>query len=129
MIPIIDSILGVVNKFIPDPDKAREAAVKLEAEYTKQMELQASIIKTEASQGGISAKWRPWTMIAFVAMVVIHWTMYDVIPFLIVTFNWNLYYPQDPGLTSGLLDVINLGLGGYIGGRTVEKVASIWKGK
>ena len=129
MIPIIGPIIGLISKFVPDSDKQAELAAQLEKEMTKQMELQASVIKQEAQLGGWAAKWRPMTMIAFVMMIIGHWVMYDVVPFIIVVFDIQFWTPQDPGFTTGLLDVVKLGLGGYIGGRSVEKVARIWKGK
>jgi len=124
---MIGAIIDIVGKFIPDGNKAKEAAVQLEKEYTKQLEMQSDIIKSEIKSGGITAKWRPYTMMAFVTMVVLHWVMYDVVPFIIVTFDINMYYPQDPGFTDGLLDLIKIGLGGYIGARTIEKAVGLWK--
>lgn len=124
---MFDSILSIINKFIPDPDKARSLAVDMEREVSKQMELQSEVIKREIDQGGITAKWRPYTMMLFVGMVVAHFIMYDVVPFIRTTFELNFWVPEDPGFTEGLLPLIKLGLGGYIGGRTVEKVAHIWK--
>ena len=124
---MFDSILSIVNKFIPDPDEARKAATLMEAEHTKQMQAKASIIKAEIEQGGITSKWRPYTMVAFVLMLITHYVMYDILPFLIVVFDLNVYSPQDPGFTDGLLEVIKIGLMGYIGGRSAEKVVSIWR--
>ena len=124
---MIDSILGIINKFIPDKDAAAKAAVALDKEMTKQMELKSGIIRAEIAQGGITSKWRPLTAICFVAMVVIHWFMYDVIPFIVVSFDLNIWTPQDPGFTDGLLSLIKLCLGGYIGSRSLEKIATKWK--
>jgi len=126
---MIGSILNIINKFIPDEDEARKAAVQLEKEYTKQMEMQASIIQQEASQEGITSKWRPYTMMMFLFMIVVHWIMYDIIPYMRTAFDWDFWTPIDVGFTDGYLELIKLGLGGYIGGRSVEKIARIWKGK
>ena len=124
---MISEILGLINKVVPDKDAANKLAAKLEGEMTKQMTLKSTIIKAEIKSGGITAKWRPYTMVAFVVMLVVHWLMYDVVPFIITTFELNLYSPQDPGFTTGLLDLIKVGLMGYIGGRSFEKAVKTWK--
>lgn len=126
---MINSILSLVNKFIPDKDEANKLAAQLEKEMTKQMELKADIVKAEIKSGGITAKWRPYTMICFVIMVAVHWFLYDVIPYIRTAFDLNFYVPQDPGFTEGLLSLIKIGLMGYIGGRSAEKIASTIKGK
>ena len=36
---MIDSILSIINKFVPDKDAAKRAAVDLEREFSKQMEV------------------------------------------------------------------------------------------
>ena len=124
---MIGDILNLINKFIPDKDQAQKAAIVLEQEMTKQMEARAEVIKAEISQGGIVAKWRPYTMIAFVSMVVIHFVMYDIAPWIRTVFDLNVYMPSDPGYTEGLLSLIKIGLMGYIGGRTIEKSVRIWR--
>jgi len=124
---MIGDILNLINKFIPDKDQAQKAAIVLEQEMTKQMTAQKEIIKAEINQGGIGAKWRPYTMVAFVSMVVIHFIMYDIFPFIRTTMDLNIHMPSDPGFTEGLLPVIKLGLGGYIGARSAEKIAKIWR--
>jgi len=69
---MISSILDIVNKFIPDSKAQEEAKVAIEREMTKQMELQAGIIRREAEYSGLLGKWRPITALIFVAMLVIH---------------------------------------------------------
>ena len=122
---MIGPILSIINKFIPDKDAAAKAAVALETEMTKQMSLKASVVNAEISNG--SGKWRPRAMNIFLAMLCIHYALYDIAPWIITVFEINVWIPQDPGFTDGLLSVIKLGLGGYIGGRSVEKGISIWK--
>lgn len=70
----------------------------------------ADIVKTEAaSQHWLAANWRPLTMLVFVALIVARW------------FGW-----AAPNLGDGeylkLWDIVELGLGGYVVGRSVEKV-------
>jgi hypothetical protein len=92
--------------------------------YSKVMEYegkladaQAKIITAEAeSESWIARNWRPLTMIVFVALVVNRWTGLSVllgVPQVMV--------PHDIELK--LWDAITLGLGGYIAGRSLEKIA------
>ena len=77
---------------------------------TKLAESQASIIVAEATANSwLTRTWRPITMLIFVALVV--WSQFT-----------GMEIPDD------LWFVIKLGLGGYVGGRSVEKsVESIVK--
>jgi len=80
---------------------------KLDAEFAT---VQSKVIIAEAqSESWITRSWRPLTMLAFVTL-----------PFLVL-------FGLDPAPLAGVPDlvwkIIWTGLGGYIGGRTVEKTA------
>ena len=78
-------------------------------DYEKQLaQSQANIIVAEATANSwLTRTWRPITMLTFVALVV--WSQFT-----------GMEIPPD------LWFVIKIGLGGYLGGRSVEKsVASI----
>jgi hypothetical protein len=71
----------------------------------------ASIVKAEAeSEHWLTANWRPLMMLTFGALIVARW------------FGWTA-----PGITEAvelkLWDILELGIGGYVIGRSVEKVA------
>jgi len=69
----------------------------------KLLEAQSSIIVAEAqSASWLTRSWRPITMLTFVALIVL-------------SFFFNIAIPSD------LWFVIKLGLGGYVGGRSLEK--------
>ena len=55
------------------------------------------------------------------------WIMYDLVPYFNVVFDWNIWIPQDNGLSEAWWITIRIGLGGYIGGRTAEKISKIIK--
>ena len=73
-------------------------------DYEKQLaESQASVIVAEATANSwLTRTWRPITMLTFVALVV--WSQFT-----------GMEIPPD------LWFVIKIGLGGYLGGRSVEK--------
>jgi hypothetical protein len=116
LIPALAPILGtfIKSKF-PDPTEA----AKVEAEMTAQLwanahhlnAAAADIIKTEAaSQHWLASNWRPVTMLVFVCLIVARW------------FGW-----AAPGLSEAeylkLWSIVEFGLGGYVVGRSVEKIA------
>lgn len=119
LLPILTGIgTKVAGHFFPDPAdalKRAEAEQKFITEILAQSQVMeqaaADIVKTEAaSQHWLAANWRPLTMITFVALIVARW------------FGW-----AAPDLSEAeylkLWDIVNLGLGGYVIGRSVEKIA------
>lgn len=116
LIPALAPILGnILKSKFPDPAEA----ARVEAEMTAQLwanahqlnAAAADIIKTEAaSQHWLAANWRPITMMVFVILIVARW------------FGWaapNLGEEEYLKLWS----IVEFGLGGYVIGRSVEKIA------
>jgi hypothetical protein len=116
LIPVLAPILGkIVAAKFPDPAEAAKA----EAEMTTQLwqnahqlnAAAADIIKTEAaSSHWLASNWRPLTMIVFVCLIVARW------------FGW-----AAPNLSEAeyikLWSIVEFGLGGYVVGRSIEKIA------
>lgn len=108
----LSSVLEVgntlLNKFFPDAGEAEKQ--KLTA-FLAVFTAQAGIVNSEAaSKHWLAANWRPLTMLTFVGLIVARW------------FGWaapNL----SPEEYIKLWDIVQLGLGGYVIGRSVEKVA------
>jgi Holin of 3TMs, for gene-transfer release len=100
------------------PDKAQEAQdaaafkiAQLVAD-TDVFKAQAAIVAAEAGGTGIKAWWRPVTMLTFVAIVVARFLGFDA-------------HAMTPADYEKLWTLIQIGLGGYVGGRSVEKVAAV----
>lgn len=120
---LITSLLpSLIDKIFPDPAKAGEAKLKLlELQQSGQLaELEAQtklavasmeVVKTEAaSTHWLAANWRPLTMLTFTGLIVARW------------FGWSA--PNlDPAEYIKLWDIVQLGLGGYVIGRSAEKIA------
>ena len=118
LLPALAPILGsVIKSLFPDPAEAAKA----EAELNRQLmarageieQAAASIVKTEAASAHwLAANWRPITMLTFVGLIVARWFGFSA-----------------PGLSEAealaLWDIVQIGLGGYVVGRTVEKVAPV----
>jgi len=116
LIPVLAPILGkVVGNLFPDPaEKAKAEAEVMRQLLAAQSEIEqaaSKIIQTEAaSTHWLAANWRPLTMITFVALIVARW------------FGW-----AAPNLSEAeyikLWSIVEFGLGGYVVGRSVEKIA------
>ena len=81
-------------------------------EYEKDiLTMQAGIVQAEAkSEHWLTANWRPIVMLWLMALVSMYW--FDLTPVSIT-----------PEVASNLLDLVTWGLGGYVVGRSAEKVA------
>ena len=116
LIPALAPIIGqIVGSLFPDPtEKAKAEAEAMRQLLAHQGEIEAAaakIIQTEAaSTHWLAANWRPLTMITFTALIVARW------------MGW-----VAPNLSEAeylkLWSIIEFGLGGYVVGRSVEKVA------
>lgn len=111
LIPIIGDVL---DKVLPDPAAQAEAKLKLmelaqKGEFAE-MNARADIIKAEAaSESWLAQSWRPILMLTFGALIVARWMGFAA-----------------PGISEDeilkLWSIVELGLGGYVVGRTVEKI-------
>lgn len=84
-------------------------ALELGLEFeTKQLEARARIVEAEAkSDSWLTANWRPITMLTFLSLVVADVT--GLLAFRLAPEAWTL---------------LQLGIGGYVVGRSVEKAAN-----
>jgi len=92
MIPVLTPILEIIKRFVPDPEDANKAAIALESEMTKQMQMKSSIIQAEMANG--SGKWRVHLMYLCMTIVAAHAVMYDLVPYIRTVFDLNFYIPQ-----------------------------------
>jgi hypothetical protein len=120
----LSPVLGQVAKnLFPDPQdelKRLELQNNLSIEVMKNAQsleqAAADIVKTEAaSQHWLAANWRPIMMLTFGGLIVARW------------MGW-----AAPELSEAeylkLWDIVELGLGGYVIGRSAEKIAPIVAG-
>jgi hypothetical protein len=99
---------GLIDKFWPDANEAdRQRLQQFLAVFTAQ----ADIIRAEAaSEHWLAANWRPLLMLTFGALIVARW------------FGW-----AAPELSEAeylkLWSIVEFGIGGYVVGRSAEKIA------
>jgi Holin of 3TMs, for gene-transfer release len=103
------------------PDRAQQeqdaAAFKIQQVLAQAdvFKAQAAIVQAEVGGSGIKAWWRPVTMLVFVSIVVARFLGYDA----------KAMTPDD---YAQLWALIKIGLGGYVGGRSLEKRAPVIAG-
>ena len=117
LIPLVGNI---IDKIIPDKEVAAKAKIELLKEenqkYITELTVSSNIVQAEAnSEHWLVSAWRPITMLSFVGLIGAHWLGFT---------PHNL--PGDQVIA--LLDIVQVGIGGYVIGRTAEKTAKAWKG-
>jgi hypothetical protein len=115
LIPALAPILSrVAGNLFPDPEAKSKAEAEMAlALMARQKELEqaaAGIIKAEASSTNwLASSWRPVVMLTFAGLIVARW------------FGW-----AAPNLSEAeylkLWSIVELGLGGYVIGRSAEKI-------
>lgn len=119
--PVISGLFSVIDKAVEDKDQAAQIKARLqEMVLTGQMreiEEAAANIRAEAmGDSWLQRSWRPLTMLIFVSLIVAKWLGFTA-----------------PGVTEAvelaLFEIIKIGLGGYVVGRSVEKGIRVWKEK
>lgn len=114
---LIKPLSRIIEKAVPDKDLQEQLKAEITAQLLDQnselMQAQASIIRAEAQgKGWLQNNWRPITMISFLALLFAYWFGYAPD-----------YVRENPALVEKLFDLLQIGIGGYIAGRSVEKVA------
>ena len=60
-------------------------------------------------------------------LVMSHWTMYDLIPYVRTAFDLNFWVPMEPIANDELWAFLKIGVGGYIASRGIEKSVAWWR--
>ena len=92
-------------------------------------DLAGSIVLAEAkSEHWLTAIWRPATMLLFALVIAINIL---IIPYVLMPILWMLGYPvpEFMPIPDQVWTLITVGLGGYVGGRSGEKMVKAWKEK
>ena len=123
---VLETSLGIVDQLVPDKD----LAAKIKAGIAQSVEDNAakldlagtSIVKAEAAgESWLQRNWRPILMLTIVSII---FNNYVLAPYLSL-FTDKVAILDLPG---GLWALLNVGVGGYVAGRSGEKIAKIVKG-
>lgn len=118
LLPILSSLIGpIAQSLFPNPEEETKRQ-QFQNQFVTQLMQQAQaielaaadVVKVEAaSNHWLAANWRPLTMLVFVGLVVARW------------MGWTA-----PGMSEAeylsIYDLIKIGLGGYVVGRSAEKI-------
>ena len=112
-------VLDIVDDVVEDKDAANNLKFQIQKQLIEtkstELEAQAKIVLAEAQGSCLQRNWRPLLMVTFAGLVVAHWFGFTA--------------PDIPeGVQNSLLNIVMLGVGGYVMGRSAEKVADKWKG-
>ena len=127
----LDSVFNfgsnLLDKFFPDKDEANKAKLALmqmkENGELAELQTSAGIVTAEAnSEHWLAANWRPITMLTFVFIIANNYIIY---PYL------SLFFAEAPILEipPDMWELLKIGLGGYVVGRSAEKTVKALKGK
>ena len=112
-------VLDIVDDVVEDKDAANNLKFQIQKQLietkSSELEAQTKIVLAEAQGSWLQRNWRPLLLITFVGLVVAHWFGFTA--------------PNIPeSVQNSLLNIVMVGVGGYVMGRSAEKVADKWKG-
>ena len=124
---IIDKVLGVVDKAVPDKDLREKLKAELQREswntVLQESSVRKEIIVSEATgHSWLQRNWRPILMLMFAYMIFHNFVLVPVI---------QAFYPTFPtvAVPDNVWNILALGVGGYILGRSGEKMIALWRNK
>jgi hypothetical protein len=118
--PLAKMLFSTVDKAVLDKDLAEKLKAQLNIELlkssTEEIKAAASIVEAEAKSGWFSASWRPLLMYVLIFILVWNYIIGPVIKLMIgtvITFE----------LPGDVWTLLQIGLGGYVVGRSGESIA------
>ena len=116
--PMIKTLFTTIDKTIDNKAEAEKIKQKIQEQLIsgqlKELEAQAKVIPAEANGSWLQRNWRPLLMLVFAGLVVAHWFGFTA--------------PNIPeSVQNNLLNIVLVGVGGYIVGRSGEKIADKFK--
>ena len=118
--PLAKILFNTIDKAVPDKDLQEKLKAQLQTQLlqsnTQELQAAAKIIEAEAKAGWFAASWRPLLM--YVLIFILVWNY--VIGPVIKVFTGAIISFELPG---DVWTLLNVGLGGYVVGRSAESVA------
>ena len=118
--PMVKTLFSTIDKTIDNKAEAEKIKQNIQQQLLsgqlKELEAQAQIITAEAKGGWLQRNWRPLLMLTFAGLVVAHWFGFTA--------------PNIPeSVQNSLLNIVLVVMGGYIVGRSGEKIMDKYKEK
>ena len=112
-------VLDIVDDVVEDKDEANRLKFEIQHQLienkSSELEAAAKIVLAEAQGGWLQRNWPPLLMVTFAGLVVAHWFGFTA--------------PNIPeSVQNFLLNIVMIGIGGYVVGRSGEKIADKFRG-
>jgi len=125
-------VFSIIDKLIPDPALKAKLKAQIEAktiahqdEITK---AQRDILINEFSHGSLLTRsWRPLLMYMIILFLLVYGLVLPIVDLFMT--QPVVFTPRWQEIPDGLWNLLGLGVGGYVGGRSLEKVAIAMTGK
>lgn len=129
MLSIVSELLPIIKplleRLIPDPAERaaveQQIAAQAQEAQARMIEAQRDVVVAESGGGWLQRNWRPIFMFVCMGLLLWHAMALPVMAALLsVPLSDMIGLEHVP---DGLWTLLTIGMGGYIGGRTIEKVA------
>lgn len=136
LLGLVSAVVGPLFKVIDDAVGDKDLAVKLKQEVAMSVENNAHEIATKAGdivlgeikgESWMQRNWRPCLMFLIMGLLV-----FNGVAVPLVEAIWNINLPileAWHAIPEQMWNLLTIGMGGYIVGRTGEKMIETWKGK
>lgn len=118
--PLAKILFNTIDKAVPDKDLAAKLKADLQTQmlqsHTQELTAAARVIEAEAKAGWFASSWRPLLM--YVLIFILIWN-YVLGPVLLFFFKASITID----LPGDVWTLLQIGLGGYVVGRSAESVA------
>ena len=118
--PLAKILFSTIEKAVPDKDLQAKLKADLQTQLlqsnTQELQAAAKIIEAEAKAGWFASSWRPLLMYVLIFILVWNYILGPVIKLMIgtvITFE----------LPGDVWTLLQIGLGGYVVGRSGESIA------
>jgi hypothetical protein len=118
--PLAKILFSTIEKSVPDKDLQEKLKAQLQTQllqsHSEELTAASRVIEAEAKAGWFSASWRPLLMYVLIFILVWNYILGPVIKFFFhaaITID----------LPGDVWTLLQIGLGGYVVGRSAESVA------
>ena len=106
-----------INKIFPDADSEQKAAL---ASFMTTVQSQLEVLRVELAGNWLQRSWRPILMLSITLILINNYLLFPYLSLFGVP-SIQLEFPDK------LWNLLSLGVGGYVAGRSVEKSIKLWK--
>ena len=118
--PLAKILFSTIEKSVPDKDLQAKLKSDLQTQLlqsnTQELQAAAKIIEAEAKAGWFASSWRPLLMYVMIFILIIN---YIIAPMVKAVFGVSIGFD----LPTDVFTLLQIGLGGYVVGRSGESIA------